>query len=86
MTLRDRLVDPRSPDRSPRRGQLSALPTLFTAANVFLGFYALLAVFQGSMLFAQDPTAAAVQFRFRGDGHWRSGFFRRPGRQDRPHD
>ena len=63
MTLRDRLVDPRSPDRSPRRAAY-ALPTLFTAANVFLGFYALLAVFQGSMLFAQDPSAAALQFRF----------------------
>jgi CDP-diacylglycerol---serine O-phosphatidyltransferase len=63
MTLRDRLVDPRSPDRSPRRAAY-ALPTLFTAANVFLGFYALLAVFQGSMLFVQDAAAAAVQFRF----------------------
>lgn len=63
MRLRDRLVDPRSPDRSPRRAAY-ALPTLFTAANVFLGFYALLAVFQGSMLFVQDASAAAVQFRF----------------------
>ncbi len=63
MNLRDRLVDPRSPDRSPRRAAY-ALPTLFTAANVFLGFYALLAVFQGAMLFAQDPSAAALQFRF----------------------
>src|ERR1700683_1866895 len=63
MTLRDRLVDPRSPDRRPRRAAY-ALPTLFTAANVFLGFYALLAVFQGSMLYANDPSAAALQFRF----------------------
>ena len=63
MTLRDRLIDPRSPDRRPRRAAY-ALPTLFTAANVFLGFYALLAVFQGAILFTQDPTAAALQFRF----------------------
>jgi len=63
MTLRDRLVDPRSPDRRPRRAAY-ALPTLFTAANVFLGFYALLAVFQGSILYANDPSAAALQFRF----------------------
>ena len=41
MSLRDRLIDPRSPDRRPRRAAY-ALPTLFTAGNVFLGFYALL--------------------------------------------
>jgi CDP-diacylglycerol--serine O-phosphatidyltransferase len=63
MTLRDRLVDPRSPDRSPRRAAY-ALPTLFTAANIFLGFYALLAILQGSMLMAQDAFAAAAQFRY----------------------
>ena len=38
---RDRLIDPRSPDRRPRRAAY-ALPTLFTAGNVFLGFYALM--------------------------------------------
>jgi CDP-diacylglycerol---serine O-phosphatidyltransferase len=63
MTLRDRLIDPHSPDRRPRRAAY-ALPTLFTAANVFLGFYALLAVFQGSLLFTQDAATAALQFRF----------------------
>src|ERR1700761_6896639 len=63
MNLRERLIDPQSPDRRPRRAAY-ALPTLFTAANVFLGFYALLAVFQGSMLYANDPSAAALQFRF----------------------
>jgi CDP-diacylglycerol--serine O-phosphatidyltransferase len=63
MNLRERLIDPQSPDRRPRRAAY-ALPTLFTAANVFLGFYALLAVFQGSMLFTQDAAAAALQFRF----------------------
>ena len=63
MSFRDHWIDPRSPDRRPRRAAY-ALPTLFTAANVFLGFYALLAVFQGSVLFTQDPAAAALQFRF----------------------
>ncbi len=63
MNLRDRLIDPRSPDRRPRRAAY-ALPTLFTAANIFLGFYALLAVFQGALLMAQDAFAAAVQFRY----------------------
>ena len=46
--FRERLIDPNSPDRRPRRAAY-ALPTLFTAGNVFLGFYALLEVFQGSM-------------------------------------
>src|SRR5947208_15654548 len=48
MTLRDRLVDPRSPDRRPRRAAY-VLPTLFTAGNVFLGFVAILQAFQGAM-------------------------------------
>src|SRR5262249_20874196 len=63
MNLRDRLIDPRSPDRRPRRAAY-ALPTLFTAANIFLGSYALLEMLQGAMLMAQDAFAAAVQFRF----------------------
>lgn len=63
MTLRDRLVDPRSPDRRPRRAAY-ALPTLFTAANIFLGFYALLAIFQGAILMGHDAIAASLQFKF----------------------
>src|SRR5271168_2049618 len=63
MSLRDRLVDPRSADHRPRRAAY-ALPTLFTAANVFLGFYALLAVFQGAVLMAPDSNLAALQFHF----------------------
>jgi len=63
MNLRERLIDPRSPDRRPRRAAY-ALPTLFTAANIFLGFYALLAIFQGAILMTQDPYAASLQFKF----------------------
>lgn len=63
MNLRDRLIDPRSPDRQPRRAAY-ALPTLFTAANVFLGFYALLEVFQGAIEMAGNPTAASLHFKF----------------------
>ena len=63
MSLRDRLIDPRSPDRRPRRSAY-ALPTLFTAANIFLGFYALLAVFQAALLMAQDAAAASTQFKY----------------------
>lgn len=63
MRLRDRLIDPRSPDRQPRRAAY-ALPTLFTAGNVFLGFYALLEVFQGAIQMAADPTSASLHFKF----------------------
>ena len=45
---REKLIDPRSPDRRPRRAAY-ALPTLFTSGNVFLGFYALIEIFQGAM-------------------------------------
>lgn len=63
MKLRDRLIDPHSPDRRPRRAAY-ALPTLFTAANVFLGFYALLEVFQGAIQMAQGSGDANLHFRF----------------------
>ena len=58
-TWADRLVDPRSPDRRPRRAAY-ALPTMFTAGNVYLGFYALLETFQGSMDMATGGQAAAA--------------------------
>jgi CDP-diacylglycerol---serine O-phosphatidyltransferase len=48
MTLKERLVDPRSPDHRPRRAAY-ALPTLFTAGNIFLGFLSILRAFRGSM-------------------------------------
>src|SRR5579871_2610121 len=63
MNLRDRLIDPRSPDKQPRRAAY-ALPTLFTAANVFLGFYALLEVFQGAIQMATDVGSASLHFKF----------------------
>ena len=40
MNLRERLIDPKSPDRRPRKAAY-ALPTLFTAGNLFLGFLAI---------------------------------------------
>jgi CDP-diacylglycerol--serine O-phosphatidyltransferase len=63
MSLRERLVDPRSPDRRPRRAAY-ALPTLFTSANVFLGFYALLEVFQGALQMVEHGSSGHVHFRF----------------------
>ncbi len=46
--IRERLIDPRSPDRRPRRAAY-ALPTLFTAGNVFLGHLAILRSIRGAL-------------------------------------
>jgi len=56
VNLRERLVDPKSPERRPRRAAY-ALPTLFTAGNVFFGFYALIEILQGAMQLAQGSVA-----------------------------
>jgi CDP-diacylglycerol--serine O-phosphatidyltransferase len=61
-TWADRLIDPRSPDRRPRRAAY-ALPTMFTAGNVYLGFYALLETFQGSMDMVAGAATAASHFQ-----------------------
>jgi len=49
MGLREKWVDPRSPDRRPRRAAY-VLPTLFTAGNIFLGFVAILRCIRGATL------------------------------------
>jgi CDP-diacylglycerol--serine O-phosphatidyltransferase len=59
--LRDRLVDPRSPDRRPRRAAY-ALPTLFTAGNIFLGYLSILRSFKGAMLAASGAPGASDHF------------------------
>jgi CDP-diacylglycerol--serine O-phosphatidyltransferase len=61
VNLRERLVDPKSPERRPRRAAY-ALPTLFTAGNVFFGFYALIEIFQGAMQMVQAGGAANQHF------------------------
>ena len=48
LTFRQRFFDPRSPARRPRRAAY-ALPTLFTAGNIFLGFIAILRSIQGAL-------------------------------------
>ena len=63
LNLSERLIDPRSPDHRPRRAAY-ALPTLFTAGNVFLGFYALIEVFQGAMQLVQGVAGANAHFKF----------------------
>jgi CDP-diacylglycerol---serine O-phosphatidyltransferase len=61
MALRDRFVDPRSPDRRPRRAAY-ALPTLFTAGNIFLGYISILRSFRGAMQAASGAPGAAEHF------------------------
>ncbi len=57
LRFRERLVDPRSPEGRPRKAAY-ALPSLFTAGNLFLGFFAILRAFQGAM----EATAGRMGF------------------------
>ena len=57
LNLKERLVDPQSPDRRPHRAAY-ALPTLFTAGNIFLGFVSVMKSIQGAIV-AHDGTAGA---------------------------
>lgn len=50
MGLRGHLIDPLVTDRRPRRAAY-ALPTLFTAGNIFLGYIAILRSFRGALAF-----------------------------------
>ena len=59
--LRNPLIDLHSPDRRPRRAAY-ALPTLFTAGNIFLGYLSILVSFRGAMLAAAGGAGAAEDF------------------------
>jgi CDP-diacylglycerol--serine O-phosphatidyltransferase len=61
MGIKERLIDPKSPDRRPRRAAY-ALPTLFTAGNIFLGFLSILRSFRGSMAAASGGLDAPQNF------------------------
>ena len=61
MTLRDRLVDPNSPERRPRKAAY-VLPTLFTAGNIFLGYISILRCFEGVMLAVNGAPGASERF------------------------
>jgi CDP-diacylglycerol--serine O-phosphatidyltransferase len=61
VSLKDRLVDPNSPDRRPRKAAY-ALPTLFTAGNIFLGYISILRSFKGAMMAATGSGDSHVQF------------------------
>jgi len=56
LNLKERFSDPRVPGR-PRRAAY-ALPTLFTAGNIFLGFLSVMQSIMGTML-AHDGTSGA---------------------------
>jgi CDP-diacylglycerol---serine O-phosphatidyltransferase len=49
LSFKERFLDPRSPTRRPRRAAY-ALPTFFTAGNIFLGFIAIVRSIQGALL------------------------------------
>jgi CDP-diacylglycerol--serine O-phosphatidyltransferase len=66
LRFQERLIDPRSPDKSPRRA-VYALPTLFTAGNVFLGFYSIMEAFRGALSNAQGSAQASAA-----SGHFRA--------------
>jgi CDP-diacylglycerol--serine O-phosphatidyltransferase len=61
MSLKDRFVDPKSPEHRPRKAAY-ALPTLFTAGNILLGYISILRCFQGAILAASGSAGAAAQF------------------------
>jgi CDP-diacylglycerol--serine O-phosphatidyltransferase len=61
VALKDRFVDPNSPERRPRRAAY-ALPTLFTAGNIFLGYISILRSFKGAMLAASNAGGAPEHF------------------------
>src|SRR6266545_347850 len=61
MSIKDRFVDPKSPDRRPRKAAY-ALPTLFTAGNIFLGFISILRSFTGAMLAHSGADGASGHF------------------------
>jgi CDP-diacylglycerol--serine O-phosphatidyltransferase len=49
------------PAKAPPRAAY-ALPTLFTAANIFLGYLCILRTIQGALIYATDPAQASLDF------------------------
>ena len=63
LSLSERLIDPKSPDRRPRRAAY-ALPTFFTAGNIFLGYISVIQSFEGAMLAASGGSGAPEHFAY----------------------
>ena len=51
-----------APEVKRRPKAAYALPTLFTAGNIFLGYLSILRTFQGALLVSSDPASAALNF------------------------
>ncbi len=63
LSFKRRFFDPRSPARRPRRAAY-ALPTLFTAGNIFLGFIAIVRSIQGALHGAAGQLGSNPDFEF----------------------
>jgi CDP-diacylglycerol--serine O-phosphatidyltransferase len=61
LNLQERFLDRNSPDRRPRRAAY-ALPTLFTAGNIFLGFLAIMKSFQGALAARAGNLGSSPEF------------------------
>jgi CDP-diacylglycerol--serine O-phosphatidyltransferase len=61
LTFKQRFFNPRSPARRSRRAAY-ALPTLFTAGNVFLGFVAILQSIQGALFASRGDLGPNPRF------------------------
>ena len=61
LSFKERFIDPRSPTRRPRRAAY-ALPTLFTAGNIFLGFLAILRAIEGALFGASGQLGSNPNF------------------------
>ena len=56
------MAELKSPEAKRRPKAAYALPTLFTAGNIFLGYISILRTFQGSVMVATDRYGAAASF------------------------
>jgi len=61
LSIRERLTGPPVSGKRPRRAAY-ALPTLFTSANIFLGFVAILQAFEGALLAKSGDLTTNVHF------------------------
>ena len=62
LTFKERFLEPRPFPRRPRRAAY-ALPTLFTAGNIFLGFLAILRAVEGALLASGGQLGANPHFQ-----------------------
>jgi CDP-diacylglycerol--serine O-phosphatidyltransferase len=61
LNLSERMIDPKSPDRRPRRAAY-AVPTFFTAGNLFLGYISIMQSIEGAMIASASGIGAEPHF------------------------